>query len=82
MNKDICTCGHSEEEHPVLLGIEGVTPEGNSRKLYCEEFVLAEDKEYGCPSCEFSSNNKEDFSYVEGDTLNYCKDCIKKYDCI
>lgn len=40
MNKNICRCGHKKEEHSVLLGIEGVTPEGNGRELYCEKFDL------------------------------------------
>ena len=37
---------------------------------------------HACPSCNLESNNKEDFSYVEGDTLHYCDKCIKKNNLI
>ncbi len=45
--------------------------------------VVFGDKElFGCPSCDYSSNNKEDFSHVKGDTFHYCKKCIKKHNLI
>ena len=51
-------------------------------KAIVMEFKDDNNVAHACPSCSFESNNEEDFSYVEGDTLHYCDKCIKKNNLI
>lgn len=44
-----------------------------------KEIMTEKKVKYGCASCDFSSNDENDFKYVKGDVYHYCKDCIKKF---